>query len=159
MVRPPGLTLSQEKPVLSETPCVCLTHVSVCGVWEGVAFCFVAPLETQGHLYGWEPGVSHTLQGCLLLKDAQAGALRGQGATWLRSLCPAGKHASGPFLSIGQMATLCFCLFDFSQSVRECYIEKESTCLRHVSNVENVKEQLGSNSRLTGTGVCQYFLK
>lgn len=52
-----------------------------------------------------------------------------------------------------------FCLFDFSQSVRECYIEKESTCLRHVSNVENVKEQLGNNSRLTGTGVCQYFLK
>lgn len=31
-VRSPGLTLSQENPVLSETPCVYLTRVSVCGV-------------------------------------------------------------------------------------------------------------------------------
>lgn len=69
-------------------------------------------METQGHLFGREPGVSHILQGCLLLRDAQAGGLCGQGATWLRSQCPAGKHALGPFLSIGQMAALVFCLFD-----------------------------------------------
>lgn len=33
------------------------------------------------------------------------------------SLPSGGKHASGPLLSIGQMAALCFCLYDF---FREC---------------------------------------
>lgn len=39
----------------------------------------------------------------------------GQGATCLRSQCPAGKHASEPFLSIGQMAALCFVCLIFQR--------------------------------------------
>lgn len=62
----------------------------------------------RGRVTSLDGSQESVTQGCLLLKDAQAGALRGQGATWLRSRCPAGKHASGPFLSIGQMAALCF---------------------------------------------------
>ena len=42
-------------------PCVCV----LCE--EGVA-----SLETQGHLSGCEPGVSHTPRDCVLLKEAQA---------------------------------------------------------------------------------------
>lgn len=116
-------------------PCLCVWCVKR-------AFCFVASLEMQGQLFGMEPGVGHPLQACLLLKDAQAGPLRGHGATRQLSLCPAWKPASGPFQAIVQMATLCFLCAILS--IQECYIEKESICLCHVSKVKNVKEKLGN---------------
>lgn len=118
-------------------------YLSVC-VWcvrQGKYVC-VASLERQGHLFGWKPRVSHTLHGCLLLKDAQTGALCGQGATWLRSQCPAGKHASEPFLSIGQMAALCFVCLILSRDERESLRarERERAPVCAVFKVKSVKK-------------------
>lgn len=56
---------------------------------------------------GSQESVTHC-RAVLLLKDAQAVTLPGQGATWLPSRSPAGRLASGPCLSIGQMVTFCF---------------------------------------------------
>lgn len=54
--------------------CVCLTPGSVC---RGYLFFCDASLERQGHLFGWEPGISDTPRGCLLLRDEQSRGMHG----------------------------------------------------------------------------------
>lgn len=93
-----------EKSLYSQTHTVKLTLVSICGMWEEVAFCFTS-LWTGARIQSRTAGL-------FVVEDCTGWGLRGQGATWLRSQCRAGRHASGPLLSIGQMAALCL-LFDF----------------------------------------------
>lgn len=76
-----------------------MAYFVTASVWTERAF-RVTSLDSKGQLFGWTAGVS-LMQHDLLRRDA---ALRGQGATWLQSQCPAGEQGLGPFLSIGQIA-------------------------------------------------------
>lgn len=137
-VRPPGLTLSQDKTILSETlrlldPCLC-----VCCVRGGCCLCCILG-EAGSPLWMGARSQSHTA-GLFIVEGCT-----GWGSEWSRCnmtviSVPSREACLWTFSVNRADGYFVFCLFDFKEKLWEWVSEKNGTCLYHVSKVKNVKK-------------------